>query len=168
VENDRAAVLAAKLVQTQSELAKFHNQLRVTMSALLPKCARATVVERDGSGVVIAFASGALFLLSAEIVETEWDAELASIRCKRVPLNPLSTRVQVVEQVEMRSGAIVRTRKWSFEVDGTESFSFSAHETIKGGFSGDQHPDDGELLARAIVASLGWDAPTEDVGRDAY
>jgi hypothetical protein len=90
----------------------------------------AAVTQVDGRPRIAALAGGALYLVWATTAAPE------AARCRRVPLDPSSTAVELSERGDVRH--------WSFEID---------EEPLVFRTAGD---DDPERFARALAGALGW------------
>ena len=102
--------------------------------ALVPEPdAIAAVTRVDGSPRIAALAGAAVFLVWS-IPASAGTPEAA--RCRRIPLDPAATAVELSERGEVRH--------WSFEID---------EEPLVFRTAGDDEP---ERLAAALAGALGW------------
>jgi hypothetical protein len=102
--------------------------------ALVPEPeAIAAITRVDGQPRIAALAGAAVFLVWA-IPASAGTPEAA--RCRRIPLDPGATAVELSERGEVRH--------WSFEID---------EEPLVFRTSGDDEP---ERFARALAGALGW------------
>jgi hypothetical protein len=142
MEAERAAGLAeawaARHIAGEEPSPDAVAAVRAALGARVPPPeAAAAVTEADGRPRVAVLAAGALYLVWA--VRGSAGVREAA-RCRRVPLDPAGTTVEVSERLD----GDTPVRHWWFELED-DPFVF---RTV-----GD---DEAERLARALARALGW------------
>lgn len=166
-----ARALATSWVQAHGTGAPAYHYLAVELASVIPDGAEAVaVVEIASEATIVAACTGTLLLIRCDGLENLPDNEQElSLRVERLPIAAGTSTAQMTERVRNTGGGTVRQREWTFALGGPDDdVTFDTTETLRGMFSGDAHPDEGEILARNIARQLGWPLPDPDPSVNEY